>query len=90
MHRGNEKDTEGRPYIEKYLLRKAFDTPDRPYLPDDCLWRQKEQFSDGVGYSWIDTLKAKAESSISDLEMKNAPQLSVICDLCVLLFHLHT
>jgi asparagine synthase (glutamine-hydrolysing) len=47
--------------IEKYILRKAFDTsnePDiQPYLPDEILWRQKEQFSDGVGYGWIDILK---------------------------------
>lgn len=46
---------------EKYIIRKAFDTSDepdvKPYLPDDILWRQKEQFSDGVGYGWIDILK---------------------------------
>jgi asparagine synthase (glutamine-hydrolysing) len=40
--------------IEKWALRKAFDTPDDPYLPEEVLWRQKEQFSDGVGYDWID------------------------------------
>ena len=40
--------------IEKFCLRSAFDTPEDPYLPDEILWRQKEQFSDGVGYSWID------------------------------------
>ena len=34
--------------IEKWAMRKAFDTPDDPYLPDDILWRQKEQFSDGT------------------------------------------
>jgi asparagine synthetase B (glutamine-hydrolysing) len=47
--------------IEKYILRKAFDTTDepdiKPYLPAEILWRQKEQFSDGVGYGWIDILK---------------------------------
>jgi asparagine synthase (glutamine-hydrolysing) len=47
--------------MEKYILRKAFDTTDepdtQPYLPDKILWRQKEQFSDGVGYGWIDALK---------------------------------
>ena len=47
--------------IEKYVLRKAFDTSDepdvKPYLPKEILWRQKEQFSDGVGYGWIDALK---------------------------------
>lgn len=39
---------------EKYILRAAFDDAKDPYLPTDILWRQKEQFSDGVGYSWID------------------------------------
>ena len=62
------KPSEGR--IEKYILRKAFDTSDdpdaKPYLPDEILWRQKEQFSDGVGYSWIDCLKDTAEKVISD------------------------
>lgn len=52
--------------IEKWAIRKAFDTPDDPYLPNDILWRQKEQFSDGVGYGWIDHLKELAESEISD------------------------
>ncbi|CCH60240.1 hypothetical protein TBLA_0C04430 [Henningerozyma blattae CBS 6284] len=62
------KPKEGK--IEKYLLRKAFDTSDepdvKPYLPEEILWRQKEQFSDGVGYSWIDSLKDTAERVISD------------------------
>lgn len=51
-----EVDKDGRPKMEKYILRKAFDcSPDgKAYLPDSILWRQKEQFSDGVGYSWID------------------------------------
>ena len=48
--------------MEKYVLRKAFDG----FLPEAILWRQKEQFSDGVGYSWIDSLKAHAEEKISD------------------------
>jgi len=52
--------------IEKYVMRKAFDTPDDPYLPHDILWRQKEQFSDGVGYGWVDHLKEIAENEISD------------------------
>lgn len=47
--------------IEKYLLRKAFDRPEHPYLPEDVLWRQKEQFSDGVGYDWVDGLKIHAQ-----------------------------
>ncbi|WP_444996979.1 asparagine synthase B [Aliikangiella sp. IMCC44359] len=54
--------------IEKHILRQAFEG----YLPEEILWRQKEQFSDGVGYSWIDTLKEYATSQISDLEMKRA------------------
>jgi asparagine synthase (glutamine-hydrolysing) len=49
--------------IEKYIIRKAFDTSDdpdaKPYLPENILWRQKEQFSDGVGYSWIGNVKEK-------------------------------
>ena len=52
--------------IEKYSLRKAFDTKDDPYLPDDILWRQKEQFTDGVGYNWLDTLVKHCEDSITD------------------------
>ncbi|SPN97497.1 probable asparagine synthase [Cephalotrichum gorgonifer] len=61
--------------IEKYILRKAFDTSDdpsaQPYLPDEILWRQKEQFSDGVGYGWIDALKDNAELHVTDEMMKN-------------------
>ncbi|MDX9784897.1 MAG: asparagine synthase B [Spirochaetia bacterium] len=57
---------EGR--MEKYILRKAFDG----WIPDEILWRQKEQFSDGVGYSWIDSLKAFAEKEVSDSAMANA------------------
>lgn len=60
--------------IEKYILRKAFDTSDesgtKPYLPDHILWRQKEQFSDGVGYGWIDALKETAEKLISDEQFR--------------------
>jgi asparagine synthase (glutamine-hydrolysing) len=57
--------------MEKYILRKAFDTPEEPYLPDDILWRQKEQFSDGVGYGWIDALKDTAEKMVTDEMMKS-------------------
>jgi asparagine synthase (glutamine-hydrolysing) len=52
--------------MEKHVLRKAFDTPENPYLPEEVLWRQKEQFSDGVGYSWIDGLKDHAAGHVSD------------------------
>jgi len=54
--------------IEKWVLRKAFED----ILPDSIVWRQKEQFSDGVGYSWIDTLKAVAEKEVTDEMMANA------------------
>jgi len=54
--------------IEKWILRKAFED----YLPAEIAWRQKEQFSDGVGYSWIDNLKLVAASTISDQQMAAA------------------
>jgi asparagine synthase (glutamine-hydrolysing) len=56
--------------MEKYILRKAFDVADDPYLPASVLWRQKEQFSDGVGYGWIDALRDAAETRISDQEFE--------------------
>ncbi|PWN91812.1 putative asparagine synthase [Acaromyces ingoldii] len=72
------KDADGRPHMEKYILRKAFDlTPegdDKPYLPESILWRQKEQFSDGVGYSWIDGMKDYAESHVSDAKYAERKQ----------------
>lgn len=58
------RKSEGR--IEKHILRQAFDTPEDPYLPSEILWRQKEQFSDGVGYGWIDSLRDLAESRVTD------------------------
>ncbi|KAG0142212.1 hypothetical protein CROQUDRAFT_662850 [Cronartium quercuum f. sp. fusiforme G11] len=69
-------DADGRPIMEKYILRKAFDCTSggQPFLPDNILWRQKEQFSDGVGYSWIDGLKAHAEQMISDSNLSEAGQ----------------
>lgn len=56
--------------IEKFPLRKAFDG----YLPPEVLWRQKEQFSDGVGYSWINSLKETAEREVSDAMMRGAAE----------------
>lgn len=50
--------------IEKHIMRKAFDTPEDVYLPKHILYRQKEQFSDGVGYNWIDELRAKAAAEV--------------------------
>ncbi|GFS24705.1 asparagine synthetase B [Elysia marginata] len=60
--------------IEKYILRKAFDDRDNPFLPDEVLWRQKEQFSDGVGYSWIDTLIDHCKSQVSDETFSKATE----------------
>ena len=54
--------------IEKQILRDTF----ADYLPPKILKRQKEQFSDGVGYNWIDTLKKVAEKDVSDQQLKNA------------------
>ena len=66
------KEKMSRNRIEKHLIRHAFNDKEEPYLPDEILWRQKEQFSDGVGYNWIDTLKDIAEKNITDLQMKYA------------------
>ena len=57
--------------IEKHILRESF----KGYLPDDILWRQKEQFSDGVGYSWIDSLKEYADKSISENDFINRSEI---------------
>ena len=57
--------------IEKWVLREAF----KDYLPESVLWRQKEQFSDGVGYSWIDSLKELVENEVSDSDFKNSPNI---------------
>lgn len=59
---------QGRP--EKAILREA----GTGLLPKEILWRQKEQFSDGVGYGWIDSLKAHAEAQVSDRELAEAAQ----------------
>ncbi len=56
--------------IEKHVLRKAFEE----FLPEDVTWRQKEQFSDGVGYNWIDTLREVAEQKVSDKQMERAAE----------------
>ncbi|NKF52468.1 asparagine synthase B [Shewanella sp. WXL01] len=54
--------------IEKHILREAFEHK----LPKEVAWRQKEQFSDGVGYSWIDGLKDHAAEQVDDLQLANA------------------
>jgi asparagine synthase (glutamine-hydrolysing) len=56
--------------IEKYPLRHAFEG----WIPDEILWRQKEQFSDGVGYGWIDGLKAHAEREVTDGMMRGVAE----------------
>ena len=59
--------------MEKYILRKAFDDPEDPYLPESVLWRQKEQFSDGVGYDWVDGLKEHAQKASLSIEVCRIP-----------------
>jgi asparagine synthase (glutamine-hydrolysing) len=54
--------------MEKWVIRKAFEK----YLPESVAWRQKEQFSDGVGYSWIDTLKELVDKMVTDEQLANA------------------
>ena len=56
--------------IEKKILREAF----ADMLPDEIVWRQKEQFSDGVGYSWIDSLKKITSEAVSDAQMASAAE----------------
>ncbi len=57
---------DGTQRMEKWILRKAFED----LLPPDICWRQKEQFSDGVGYSWIDTLKEMTARKVSDAQFE--------------------
>jgi len=59
--------------IEKYCLRKAFEADN--YLPESVLWRQKEQFSDGVGYNWIDSLVSQTSKMYSDEDFTSKQQL---------------
>lgn len=54
--------------MEKWVVRKAFED----MIPESVAWRQKEQFSDGVGYSWIDTLKEIVETAVTDEQLANA------------------
>ena len=67
---GAKKDGEGGFEIEKKIVREAF----ADMLPEEIAWRQKEQFSDGVGYSWIDTLKKITSDAVSDEEMAHAAE----------------
>jgi asparagine synthase (glutamine-hydrolysing) len=70
--RPEEKQPKTYDGVEKYILRKAFDTPENPYLPSEVLWRQKEQFSDGVGYNWIDELIEYCATQVSDEQLEGA------------------
>ena len=54
--------------MEKWIIRKAFED----LLPESVAWRQKEQFSDGVGYDWIDTLKEVVDKEVTDEQLANA------------------
>mgnify|MGYP005986562323 CR=1 FL=1 len=54
--------------MEKHILRECFEH----YLPESIAWRQKEQFSDGVGYNWIDSLKEQAEQKVTAQQLENA------------------
>lgn len=67
-HKMVRKGDPGHQRMEKGILRHAFEGD----LPESILWRQKEQFSDGVGYGWIDGLKAHAEAQVSDRELAAA------------------
>ncbi|KAK4536157.1 hypothetical protein CDCA_CDCA07G2182 [Cyanidium caldarium] len=64
--------------MEKWVMRAAFDQQlgpcEREYLPHDILWRQKEQFSDGVGYHWIDGLKEHCAQRVSDEQLAHAAE----------------
>ncbi|MBN8676781.1 MAG: asparagine synthase B [Chitinophagales bacterium] len=68
MRLNPEDKRPGNGRIEKWILRKAFED----VLPPEIAWRQKEQFSDGVGYSWIDTLKEITSKAVSDEDLANA------------------
>lgn len=68
QHKMVDKTGDSKRKIEKSVLREAFDGA----LPEQILWRQKEQFSDGVGYGWIDGLKAQAEQAVTDREFAAA------------------
>ena len=63
-------DSVKNPGMEKWILREAFED----MLPEEIAWKQKEQFSDGVGYSWIDTLKDVTSKAVTDAEMSRAAQ----------------
>lgn len=67
----NEFKNEPKARLEKFVLRAAFA---EDYLPNEVLWRQKEQFSDGVGYDWIDSIRRVATSHVTDEEFAQAAE----------------
>ena len=63
-------ETDPKAFIEKRIVREAFED----MLPEEVAWRQKKQFSDGVGYSWIDTLKKITSEAVTDEQMAHAAE----------------
>ena len=74
IHPSHKRPNREEEKIEKYILRNAFDDKENPWLPEHILWRQKEQFSDGVGYGWIDQLIAYCSAQITDEEFATAAE----------------
>lgn len=66
--------------IEKKIVRETF----ADLLPEAVAWRQKEQFSDGVGYSWIDALKAVTTAAVSDEQMAHAEKHFQFVGSCII------
>ena len=70
LHASQSGETDHKASIEKRIVREAFED----MLPEEVAWRQKEQFSDGVGYSWIDTLKKITSEAVTDEQMAHAAE----------------
>ena len=70
LHASQSGEADPKASIEKRIVREAFED----MLPEEVAWRQKEQFSDGVGYSWIDTLKKITSEAVTDEQMAHAEE----------------
>ena len=70
LHASQSVEADPKASIEKRIVREAFED----MLPEEVAWRQKEQFSDGVGYSWIDTLKKITSEAVTDEQMAHAAE----------------
>ena len=70
LHASQSGEADPKAFIEKRIVREAFED----MLPEEVAWRQKEQFSDGVGYSWIDTLKKITSEAVTDEQMAHAAE----------------